>query len=305
MAESAKRQENERNAVDSAPDEPHVPAIPSVPGWHDDPFGRFRARWWDGHRWTEYAADTEVRWDAEPLKPDLPRRPTLPGIGSAVVGFGSGVALSTVALVALARAGGPGGRVTELLVASVGLWIGLLAACLFVSRRRGTGSLVQDFGLRFRWRDVGFGFAGALVARLLAISAVAPIPFPLPTRRIGEPERVVFEDALDTGPELVVLMLVTCVGAPLIEELFFRGLVQGRLEGRLGVARGIAVTSLLFGAAHLIAWEGPWTFAYAWAVAAGGVVLGMMYHVSGRLGPPIAAHAFFNAQVMVVVALLA
>lgn len=247
-------------------------------------------------------ADTEVGWDAAPVEDDgPPSGPTLPGVGSAIVGFGAGVALSTVGLLLLKGADRPGGRVAELLVGSFGLWVGLVVACVFVSRRRGTGSLVQDFGLRFRWRDVGFGFAGSLAARLLSISAVAPIP--LPTRRIGEPERVVFEDALDTAPEFLVLVLVTCIGAPLIEELFFRGLVQSRLEVRLGVVPGIAVSSLLFGAAHLLAWEGPWTFVYVWAIAVGGVVLGMMRRVSGRLGPSIAAHTFFNAQVMLLLAL--
>ena len=77
-----------------------------------------------------------------------------------------------------------------------------------------------------------------------------------------------------------------------------------RLETRLGAASGIALTSLLFGAAHLIAWQGPWTLVYAWAVAASGLVLSLLRHVSGRLGAPMAAHAFFNAQVMAIVVLL-
>lgn len=284
--------------------QPERSAPPCGRGWYPDPFGRYRARWSDGRRWTEYVADPEVGWDAVPFEHPAPQAPMLPGIGAAALGFGSGLCVSALARFALSTAGDAGGRVAELLAASLGLWIGLTAACVYVSRRRGTGSLVEDFGLRFRWRDVGFGFAGSLVARMLAISAVAPLPFPLPSRRIGEAERVVFEDALDTGWELAVVALVTCVGAPLFEELFFRGLVQGRLEARLGVVPGIVVTSLLFGAAHLTAWEGPWTLAFAWAVAAGGVVLGIMRHVSGHLGPPIAAHAFFNAQVMIAVALL-
>jgi uncharacterized protein len=292
--------------VDGEP-EPIAPIAletPSLPGWYADPFGRFRARWWDGQEWTAYAADAEVRWDAASLREERHPPATPQGIGVAVVGFACGVGLSLAGLTVLADAGNPGGRAVELLVGSLGLWLGLGSACVYVSRRRGTGSLRRDFDLRFRWRDLGFGLAGSVVARLLAIAAVALIPLPLPTRRIGESERVVFEDAVDTGVGLAVLILVTCVGAPLFEELFFRGLVQGRLETRLGVASGIALTSLLFGAAHLIAWQGPWTLAYAWAVAASGVVLGLMRHVSGRLGAPMAAHALFNAQVMVIVVLL-
>jgi uncharacterized protein len=139
---------------------------------------------------------------------------------------------------------------------------GIDVRVLYVSRRRGTGSLRRDFNLSFRWQDLGFRLAGSVV------------------------------------------VLLICIGAPFFEELYFRGLVQGRLETRLGAASGIALTSLLFGAAHLIAWQGPWTLVYAWAVAASGLVLGLMRHVSGRLGAPMAAHAFFNAQVMAIVVLL-
>jgi membrane protease YdiL (CAAX protease family) len=281
-----------------------APEPRSLPGWYRDPFGRFPARWWDGEGWTAYAADGEVRWDAASLHKEPAHPAAPPGLGIAIVGFGCGVGLSVAGLAALAGAGGDASRATELLVGSLGLWLGLTAACVYVSRRRGTGSLRRDFNVSFRWHDLGFGLAGSVVARILAIAAVIAIPLPIPTRRIGESERVVFEGASETGLELAVVVLVVCIGAPLFEELFFRGLVQGRLETRLGAASGIAVTSLLFGAAHLIAWQGPWTLVYAWAVAASGVVLGLMRHVSGRLGAPMAAHAFFNTQAVVIVVLL-
>jgi hypothetical protein len=33
-----------------------APALPP-PGWHPDPYGTHRYRWWDGHRWTEQISD--------------------------------------------------------------------------------------------------------------------------------------------------------------------------------------------------------------------------------------------------------
>src|SRR5207249_3966943 len=81
------------------------------------------------------------------------------------------------------------------------------------------------------------------------------------------------------------------VGAPLVEELFFRGLLQPRLVTLVGPVPGIVATSCLFGAAHLIAWQGPITLAYALSVAGGGLVLGALRHLSGRLGPSTVAHA--------------
>jgi membrane protease YdiL (CAAX protease family) len=152
-------------------------------------------------------------------------------------------------------------------VSQLGLWIGLFAACLLVSRRRGTGSVLRDFDFRFRWVDLGYGLAGAVAGRLVSAA-------------------------------------FACIGAPLIEELFFRGLLQTRLVGRFGVVPGIAVASLLFGAAHMINWQGIDTFTYAWAIAGGGLVLGVIRHVTGRLGPAIVAHAIFNAIALLAIAFL-
>jgi hypothetical protein len=36
--------------------EPSLPA-PAPPGWHPDPSGQHRLRWWDGIRWSEHTSD--------------------------------------------------------------------------------------------------------------------------------------------------------------------------------------------------------------------------------------------------------
>jgi membrane protease YdiL (CAAX protease family) len=97
---------------------------------------------------------------------------------------------------------------------------------------------------------------------------------------------------------------VVCVGAPIIEELFFRGLIQTRLVGRFGTVAGIGITSVLFGAAHLIGWAGPISLVYALSIAGAGVALGTMRHLTGRLGTSMMAHSFFNAQALLALALL-
>ena len=38
------------------PTAPYPPALPP-PGWHPDPYGVHRYRWWDGNRWTEQISD--------------------------------------------------------------------------------------------------------------------------------------------------------------------------------------------------------------------------------------------------------
>ena len=267
-------------------------------GWQPDPFGRYAHRWWDGAAWTAYVTNGgDAQWDSAPLAEPVDQSPGLPGIGVAIIGYAIGVAGAFgvhAALDALPS--------TELVVSSLALWAGLLGAVAVVSSRRGTGSVVTDFAFRFRWADLGFGVAASLVGRVLAGYAVSPFPLPR-SGRSGGGGRSVFDGQRSTTVWLI-LVFVVCVGAPLVEELFFRGLVQRRLIGRLGVVPGIAIASLLFGAAHLIAWSGPITLAYAWAVAAGGLVLGASYHASGRLGTSIVAHALFNAQALIAIAIL-
>jgi membrane protease YdiL (CAAX protease family) len=43
---------------------------------------------------------------------------------------------------------------------------------------------------------------------------------------------------------------------------------------------------------------------YAASIAGGGLVLGLLRHVTGRLGPSTWAHFFFNAQAVALTALL-
>ena len=50
----------------------------------------------------------------------------------------------------------------------------------------------------------------------------------------------------------------------------------------------------MFGAAHLIGWQGPASILAATAIAAGGVVLGYLRNRTGRLGTSMVAHSLFN-----------
>lgn len=273
-------------------------------GWYADPLGRAPMRWWDGNVWSGYTGDgTAVAWDPSPLEVPPAPEPGLPGLGLALVGAVVGFALASAIAAALAAMDDPGSRAAELALSSLGLWSALVGTCVLVSRRRGTGSLVRDFAFRFRPIDVGLGFAGALAGRLVAVTMLAPIPI-FPTRSLREVDESVLQEGIHGATAWAVLVLITCVGAPLVEELFFRGLLQPRLVTRFGPTIGIGAASLVFGAAHLVAWEGPVTLAYGWSIAGAGLVLGLVRHHSGRLGPAIAAHAIFNAQAMLVIWLL-
>ncbi len=277
------------------------------PGWYADAFERYRYRYWDGERWTGYAANDAIEWDdVEPANAGVAEASIAPpkrGLPTAFGGYALGLGLAIAVGVATDSVELPGGRAAEILVGQLGLWVGLVGACVLVSRRRGTGSLRQDFDWRFRKADIGFGIAGAIAGRIVGGLIAAPIP--IPSRRPTAPEQGHLEELTTGAAEWVVLVLLVCIGAPLIEELFFRGLMQPRLVQMLGAGVGLPVTAILFGAAHLTNWQGSLTFIYAASIAGGGLVLGLMRHVTGRLGPSTWAHFFFNAQAVALVALFA
>jgi membrane protease YdiL (CAAX protease family) len=270
------------------------PTVPhAAPGWHADPSGRFRRRWWDGSGWTAYAggdAPDDIRWDPAPVEAPLERGARRGGIGIGVASFAIGAVLSIVVSHLLPE---HAGLTSRLLAPSAALWVGLLGGCVVVHRRDADGSFAEDFRLRFRWIDVAFGLVGSIAGRLMTAAAASPIP--LPSTRLRDLDRAPAQ--LTTASTWVALFAVICIGAPLVEELLFRGLLQPRLVARFGPVVGVGLASALFGAAHLLGWNGPLTFGTAWAIGVGGLALGTLRHYSGRLGPSILAHAFFNGQV--------
>lgn len=96
-------------------------------------------------------------------------------------------------------------------------------------------------------------------------------------------------------PELLTGILVIGVFAGVGEEMFFRGLIQPKMQGYFKSAHwGIWITAIIFSAIH-VQFYGflPRVFL--------GALFGYMYHYSGSLLYPIIAHIFNNALTVVVV----
>lgn len=80
--------------------------------------------------------------------------------------------------------------------------------------------------------------------------------------------------------------LTTCVAAAILEEMVFRGGIQGLLRG-YGPRFSIWVTSLLFTFMHAGAWELPTVFALS-------LLLGYVAEIAGSVGPCIVLHLANN-----------
>ncbi|WP_372876484.1 lysostaphin resistance A-like protein [Pseudomonas sp.] len=91
-------------------------------------------------------------------------------------------------------------------------------------------------------------------------------------------------------PEELWLWLAVNLGvAVLAEELLFRGLLQTRLVGWLGIWPGILLTAVLFGAVHA-----PFSPLFAVVAAIAGLGYGLAFHYSGRLSLAVALHGAVN-----------
>lgn len=83
--------------------------------------------------------------------------------------------------------------------------------------------------------------------------------------------------------------LAVVVGAPLAEELMFRGVIQSRLERAMPAWIAIVLQAVLFGFIH----GTPVQIGYAFVM---GLIFGCIRHRAGSILPTIAAHAAFNAM---------
>jgi membrane protease YdiL (CAAX protease family) len=95
------------------------------------------------------------------------------------------------------------------------------------------------------------------------------------------------------GAGAIWIMLAMAISSGVVEELLFRGILLRHIEAMLGTWAALAITSLLFGAAHL-ANPGATLFA-AFAIAMeAGILLGAAYLWKRRLWLPIGIHAAWN-----------
>jgi membrane protease YdiL (CAAX protease family) len=228
-------------------------------------------------------------------------------MGDALVAFVAGI-LGTLVMsglyVVVSGNDNLNGNDTGLIAATlVGLWAGLFGVAWRASKRKGSGSLAEDYGLRIEPRDIAVGIAVGLVCQFFLVSAIVQL-FSLIDKSVDVEQQAKDVTGDAGGLRLVVLAPFLCLGAPFFEEMYFRGLLQRSAVRRLGPAVGIALSALAFGLVHATSDVGGWSsIALITALAAFGAVLSWLAHHYGRLGPGLVAHATFNAITLLALAL--
>jgi membrane protease YdiL (CAAX protease family) len=246
-------------------------------------------RWWDGVSWTDRHGPVH---EVGPL-PTLPWRAGVLGIAfSATASVVAGVFASLVGHLArrslsAAQWGLVWPVVLALLVAMIyGPMVWWARHC---SRRWGSGSLRRDVGFEFRPVDLGWGLLTALGAfitlNIVAIFLAATrLPTTSNTRDLADARHTV----------VLVFAAVGVLVAPVVEELFFRGVLLRSFRSRWAPAPAIAAQALVFGMYHISVTYGAGNVGLVLSIGALGAVFGVVAHQLRRLAPGMVAHAIVN-----------
>lgn len=177
---------------------------------------------------------------------------------------------------------------TLIALLQIPLWLGYAGVPIVVAKVKGRG-LVADFRLRITSMDLPLGVAVGLASQFLLVPLLS-LPMLRLLNKTTEDLNAVAKSLTDRATDplgVVLVILVVAIAAPIIEELFFRGLVMRSIEKRLGPAWAIVLSGLVFGATHFELLQLP-------ALAGFGMVLGYLAWRTDRLGPSIVAHMAFN-----------
>lgn len=143
------------------------------------------------------------------------------------------------------------------------------------------------------WKSLGwrFPFHGAVTALLAGpflVLSLGLIGYIIRAPVIRQP----FEEMLNNRPTIVLFGLVAVVLGPVSEELAFRGFLLPLVMRSIGVAAGIVLTGVLFGALH--AYEYDWSWRHSLLIALAGIVFGWVRYAARSTAASTFMHATFN-----------
>jgi membrane protease YdiL (CAAX protease family) len=145
---------------------------------------------------------------------------------------------------------------------------------------------LRDFWLGLRW--FGWQTVGTIVASLV----LYVVTYPLGHHR----ESNVDISAHDGIGRLVVIVLVTVVMAPMVEELLFRGLLLRAMMRRISFWPAAIIDAAIFGIAHapqVETWSGR--IYLAGQIGTFGFIQCLLVRRTARLGPAMVVHGYENA----------
>jgi uncharacterized protein len=161
-------------------------------------------------------------------------------------------------------------------------------------------AIVTNGGKRPFWNSLGWSFgprfglipsAGLAVALYVVGSLLAKL--------IGGGPTDIDVLVNSTLAVRVVLAIVATFGAPIVEELVYRGIIYPSLEKVLGMAWAVAIVSFLFAFVHLLQYRN--SAGVIAVIVLLGISLTLVRAFTGRLLPCVIIHAVFNGIISILI----
>ena len=173
-----------------------------------------------------------------------------------------------------------------LIASSSMIWVGYGYGTVRETKRHGLG---PDAELGLKAPALHYLAAAALgvFTQLVLVPVLYwPILKMNPDLDVGEAAEKLVE-SYQSPVEIALFCLVAVVAAPIVEELFYRGLMQRGLTHLMHPALAVVVSAFIFAGVHfqLIQLAGLFMF---------GLVAGAVVYFTGRVGLSIALHMGFN-----------
>ena len=168
------------------------------------------------------------------------------------------------------------------------LWVGTLGIPLWLYYSKGVSW--RQFGWRFKRSDIFKGLLIGLGTQIAAGLLYLPLYVIFDDIDVSEPAKELVDKA--TGLGVFLLFLVVVAGAPVVEEIFYRGLTLKAFEKKMGGRLALVASSLLFAVAHLQFVQFPALFLF-------GFVAAYLARKYDRLGRAVWAHVGFNATTVI------
>jgi membrane protease YdiL (CAAX protease family) len=167
-------------------------------------------------------------------------------------------------------------------------WLALAGWPILITRLRGNGARI-DLGLQLTWRDTGWGLAAGIGALIISGLAALGMQALIPDLTSAAAEAAEELEAESGRAAIVAFALLVMVGAPVVEEIFFRGLFFSALRKRgVNAFFTIVITAVVFAGFHLE----PARFL---VLLPTGLVLGWVRWRTGSTGAAMLAHGVVNA----------
>jgi membrane protease YdiL (CAAX protease family) len=205
------------------------------------------------------------------------------GMGDAVISLVGAIGLSLVVSLGLMTQNIDPENGWGLLIAFSAPWLAMAGWPLIATSIKGNGPKI-DLGLIAPRTHLRLGFVAGLSSLLVASVAAWIV-----TQFTGPLSSTAGDVGLNqTGIVLVIFVLMAMFGAPIVEELAFRGLLYGALaKAHVNEHLVVAITALVFALFHFE----PKRFIILFAI---GLILGEVRRRTGSTSAAIVAHIVNN-----------